>query len=156
MNKEEAIDKMADEITRMIFEGKTRAEIREKISESMKVLDSYKAKPSRGKIVSVYEEEMRSFSEKTVALHEKITKVAIAIEEMAELTQALVKDTRGQGDYDNIVEEIADVTLMLDQLKVIFGIPDEELNDIIRYKINRQMRRDGEVLEEVENYANWQ
>lgn len=101
-------------------------------------------------------DDIRSFSTNTVGLHGKETKVAIAIEEMAELTQALVKDIRGQGDYDNIVEEIADVSLMLDQLKVIFGISDEELSDVMKYKIRRQMRRDGEVLEEVENYANWQ
>jgi len=42
----------------------------------------------------------------------------MAIEEMAELTQALLKERRG-GDH-NVAEEIADVTIVLDQLKLLY------------------------------------
>ena len=42
----------------------------------------------------------------------------MAIEEMSELTQALLKERRGR--ESNVAEEIADVTIVLDQLKLIY------------------------------------
>jgi NTP pyrophosphatase (non-canonical NTP hydrolase) len=46
----------------------------------------------------------------------------MAIEEMAELTKAITKYIRGKPDYHlkYITEEIADVEIMLEQLKYIF------------------------------------
>lgn len=52
--------------------------------------------------------------------------VDVAIEEMAELTQALIHNRRGR--QSNIAEEIADVVIMLDQLILhydLFGEVDE-------------------------------
>lgn len=55
----------------------------------------------------------------------------VAIEEMAELTKALLK-TRRMSDNDhaaqqraisNVIEEIADVEIMISQLKIIYGAP---------------------------------
>lgn len=51
----------------------------------------------------------------------KDLQVIMAIEEMAELTQALTKDLRGIPDSDNILEEMADVEIMLTQLKIVYG-----------------------------------
>ena len=47
----------------------------------------------------------------------------VAIEEMAELTQALIHNRRGRPA--NIAEEIADVEIMLEQLKIIHCCADE-------------------------------
>ena len=47
--------------------------------------------------------------------------VVVALEEMAELQQALTKFLRGNPDQRNINEEMADVSIMLEQLKLIFG-----------------------------------
>ncbi len=44
----------------------------------------------------------------------------MAMEEMSELIQALSKSIRGKENVDNIAEEIADVEIMLMQLKFIF------------------------------------
>lgn len=44
----------------------------------------------------------------------------IAIEEMAELTKELCKYKRGQDNFDHIAEEIADVEIMMEQLKIMF------------------------------------
>lgn len=71
-----------------------------------------------------------------------------AIEEMAELTLALRKfwrcDTEEHEEYKrrrcDIAEEIADVEIMLGQLKYLFDIESETANWKID-KINRQMRR---------------
>ena len=52
------------------------------------------------------------------------SQVDVAIEEMAELTQALIKNRRYPEDEEirkNVREEMADVSIMLDQLKIIFG-----------------------------------
>ncbi len=48
----------------------------------------------------------------------KRTQMVMAIEEMAELTQALTKNLRGK-DH-NVEEEIADVKIMIGQLEEIF------------------------------------
>ena len=48
-----------------------------------------------------------------------------AIEEMSELTKELCKLKVGGGSIYNIAEEIADVTIMLEQLRIIFDVNDE-------------------------------
>lgn len=45
-----------------------------------------------------------------------------AIEELSELQQALARDLQGEGDRDNIIEEIADALVMIAQLVLIYGI----------------------------------
>ena len=42
-------------------------------------------------------------------------------EEMSELQKALCKQYRGKGDSEAIAEEIADVQIMLDQMKAHYG-----------------------------------
>lgn len=42
------------------------------------------------------------------------------IEEASELIQALIKYKRGKGDLNNIAEEIADVSIMLEQMAMMF------------------------------------
>lgn len=45
---------------------------------------------------------------------------AIAIEEMSELTKELCKYKRGAQNFNQIAEEIADVEIMMEQLKIMF------------------------------------
>lgn len=63
----------------------------------------------------------------------------MAIEEMAELTNALMKLARGRVTVDDIVEEIADVTIMMQQLAYIYGRKNVDLQ--IDYKSQRLARR---------------
>lgn len=58
--------------------------------------------------------------EKAVNKFGKIPQLIMAMEEMSELIQGLSKDIRGKRDEDNISEEIADVEIMLAQLKIIY------------------------------------
>lgn len=51
----------------------------------------------------------------------KHSQLIIAMEEMAELTKELSKNIRGEKNITAISEEIADVEIMLEQLKVIFS-----------------------------------
>ena len=75
------------------------------------------------------------------------------IEEMAELTVALNKYYRvsiltpervnfaERIELGNIKEEIADVTIMLEQIKYLLQISDTDINEIIEQKLNRQLER---------------
>ena len=50
----------------------------------------------------------------------KLNQLHVAVEELSELQKELCKDLRGIGNRDAIAEEIADVEIMLDQLKRIY------------------------------------
>lgn len=67
--------------------------------------------------------------------------IGVAIEEMAELTQALSKYQRGKPDMDNIEEEIADVIFCTLQLTKIFNINIDTIYHNIMYKTNRTVKR---------------
>lgn len=75
-------------------------------------------------------------------------KKIICMEEPAELIQAVSKDIRGRLDRDNMIEEMADVMICLEMLKIMHHVKDEELQKWIDYKIDRQMERDKAVMEE--------
>ena len=64
----------------------------------------------------------------------------VAMEEFDELGQAVAKDLRGDGDRDNLVEEIADCEIMLTQLRIIYGL-GESVEVIKKLKIERQLKR---------------
>ena len=51
----------------------------------------------------------------------------VAIEEMSELTKEICKDFRGKGNREHILEEIADVQIMLYQLMAMYNISELEL-----------------------------
>lgn len=72
---------------------------------------------------------MKEIEIKAIETYGAMNQTMVAIEEMAELMQALVKCLRGKKDRNNLVEEIADVQIMLDQVMMIHGI---ELNEVIR------------------------
>lgn len=69
-----------------------------------------------------------------------------AVEELGELQVAILKCLDGRCDYQNIKEEIADVEIMLVQLKKIYAVSPDELETIKAGKILRLKRRmSGEV-----------
>lgn len=60
------------------------------------------------------------------------------IEELMELQHALFENVhRGTNNRGNIVEEVADVEIMLTQIKQIYGISEQELNVVKDHKIKR-------------------
>ena len=61
----------------------------------------------------------------------------VAIEEMSELTKEICKDFRGKANRENIIEEIADVQIMLYQLMAMYNISDTELAITLGLKITR-------------------
>lgn len=83
--------------------------------------------------------------EKAVRKFGKTAQLIMAMEEMSELIQALSKDIRGKGSRNNISEEIADVEIMLAQLKIIY----RNANDVDDWRADKlsllQKRIDKEV-----------
>lgn len=75
------------------------------------------------------------------------------VEECAELIQAVNKyrragarlgqpvDATENVALDNLVEEIADVELMLEQIKYLLQIPEEDIVAVKQYKVNRTKER---------------
>lgn len=66
----------------------------------------------------------------------KSSQIIMAMEEMSELTKELSKDVRKCGDYEHIAEEIADVEIMLGQLKIIYDIA-YKVEEWKAYKVDR-------------------
>ena len=69
--------------------------------------------------------------------------VEVAIEEMSELIKELLKNRRGKENRSMIADEMADVYIMLEQLKFIFGINETELRVNAEFKIQRLKNRIG-------------
>lgn len=63
------------------------------------------------------------------------------IEEMAELTQALIKYKHSDDDLfkEQIIEEITDVKIMIEQLEYLLKITDEALISARMYKLSRTL-----------------
>lgn len=68
------------------------------------------------------------------------TQITVAIEEMSELTKELCKLRRADGQLFNLAEEIADVTIMLEQMRLLFNV-NEQVCDIMDFKLRRLVKR---------------
>jgi len=64
-------------------------------------------------------------------------------EECAELIQAVSKLTRGETSARilSLIEEIADVRIMMSQLMLLYGISDLEVTEVMQAKLERQLER---------------
>lgn len=65
--------------------------------------------------------------------------ITMAVEEMAELLNAIAKEHRGRVTPYDIITEIADVTIMMWQMALIYGEQDVEME--IKRKIERLKER---------------
>lgn len=81
-----------------------------------------------------------------------------AMEECGELIQAVNKMLRYPGDEIKrleLIEEIADVLIMITQLKIMFSIEKSELGRMIDYKRNRLVQRYRQSLQRAEDKERW-
>lgn len=64
------------------------------------------------------------------------------LEEMQELKDEVITSLlSGDDNISNIVEECADVVIMIAQIQLLLNLPIGRLNREIKYKIDRQIRR---------------
>ena len=63
------------------------------------------------------------------------------IEEMSELMKEICKHQRGKNNREHIIEEMADVYIMLEQARFMYKIPHEDINYMIDVKLTRLRNR---------------
>ena len=64
-----------------------------------------------------------SLLQRAIAKWGKDAQMKMVLEEMSELQKEICKMWRGKDNRDAIAEEVADVEIMLDQLKLMLDIP---------------------------------
>lgn len=72
---------------------------------------------------------------------QKDISMVIAIEELAELQQALSKFLRKKPNIDNLCEEFADVTICLEWIKEYCNLNEEDIEKWRQYKKKRLDKR---------------
>ena len=77
-----------------------------------------------------------------------MSELVVTIEELSELQKEVTKQIRNEGKMENLVEEMADVYIVMEYLKLIFAINDEDIKTEIAFKIDRLMSRLGEENEQ--------
>lgn len=78
--------------------------------------------------------------ERNIQYHGIEQETTIAMEECSELIQAISKCKRyGCVDKyrDNLIEEIADVLIIINELQLIYNISNADIENIKKYKIDR-------------------
>ncbi len=73
--------------------------------------------------------------------------VIVAVEELSELSKELTKYLRHQGNMENIIEEIADVEIMTEQLKQKWNLT----GNVVIAKHNKKERMRKRYLEDLES-----
>jgi len=68
--------------------------------------------------------------------------VMLALEEMTELSKELIKNiNRKENNNQEIIEEIVDVYIMLEQLKIVYNISEQEFMKVMDIKLGRVKKR---------------
>lgn len=82
--------------------------------------------------------------ERAIGKYGKDKQLIVAIEEMSELQKEICKAMRNETpslNYDQLIEEMADVRLMLYELQVMYKISTEELDVMEDMKLERLYER---------------
>lgn len=67
--------------------------------------------------------------ENAIARNGVLLQLIVALEELSEAQKEICKFLRENGNKEHLAEEVADATIMLEQLRIIFDIND----DVCRY-----------------------
>lgn len=87
-----------------------------------------------------YQEVTDTYKQAIDLYGEKAQKL-MAIEEMSELTKEICKDFRGKLNREHLIEEMADVLIMLDQMLLLYKISGEEVGLMRIKKVERLKER---------------
>ncbi len=135
---------------KIIVSNETTEEVLEKLKEESDCickeneelaleLDRLKTEEQRRKMDI---ESEKSIFHKAILKYGVSSQVGMAMEELAELIQALNKSMRDEPN--NVPEEIADVEIMLEQLKLIFSCK----NDVEKIRKDKVKRLEGRLTKE--------
>ena len=87
-----------------------------------------------------YDEREKTYTNALVRYGEK-NQMVVACEELSECQKEICKILRGKGNLIHLAEEIADATIMLEQLQFIFGV-----GDLVSQKMDEKVQRLDERL----------
>lgn len=146
MNLEETILHLRELIDKHDFVCEECKRDHEKLLEFMeeleqrRCLDADAATASRGRRTMI-KEEKKTFKD---ALHVfgSQNQITVALEEMSELQKEFCKYLRNDSSFStvNIAEEMADVEIMLEQMKMLFRC-DDAVEEQRQYKVQRLRER---------------
>ena len=78
--------------------------------------------------------------QRALGTYGSVPQITMVFEEMSELQKELCKYLRGRGSFEHIAEEIADVEIMLEQMKMLFCCAEDVRNER-RRKVERLKER---------------
>lgn len=90
--------------------------------------------PTKGNRIT-YDERVKVYTNALVHYGEKKQRMK-ALEELAECQQAICKYALGEDSHEHLAEEIADATIMLEQLRYFLG-----LNELVCQKMDEKILR---------------
>ena len=85
-----------------------------------------------------YEERVKTYTNALITYGDRKQMVK-CVEELAECQQAICKIILGGENFDHMAEEIADATIMLEQMRLMFNINDR----VCEYMDQKVMRLDN-------------
>ena len=91
--------------------------------------------------IELSDKERRRIIRRSVESQPWKLKCTIAMEEFAELTQAISKQIRGYDNRIGLLEEMADAYICLKLLESIFNISPEDMQKAIDVKMDRERKR---------------
>ena len=87
-----------------------------------------------------YEQRVQTYTNALIHFG-KANQLVVALEELSEVQKEICKTMRGDANLDHLAEEIADATIMLEQVRLMFG-----LNDLVCEKMDEKIQRlDGKL-----------
>ena len=93
-------------------------------------------------------DDFKTVMHKAIDAYGKEAQTLMFFEEVAELEKELCKNARGKQNHDEIAEEIADVEIMLEQIKIMYGVKESQVELIKAIKVQRLCKRLGCVNDE--------
>lgn len=81
-------------------------------------------------------EARREIYEKAIARNGTLLQCIVAVEELSEAQKEVCKLLREEGSTDRLAEEIADATIMLEQLRLMFDV-NEKVCSYMDEKVQR-------------------
>jgi hypothetical protein len=96
-----------------------------------------------------YEERKKTYMNALITNGDRMQMVK-CLEELAECQQAICKILIGGEDFDHLAEEIADATITLEQMRLMFNINDRvcEYMDAKVKRLDDNLRRPQQPVEE--------
>ena len=87
-----------------------------------------------------YEERKKTYLNALIGFGTAAQSV-VAIEELSECQKEICKVLRGSGNMEHLAEEIADATIMLEQLRIMYGVNE----DVCRFMDEKVERLDKKL-----------